>query len=78
MSEVNVKTNKMVTTTWTYQKEQSFASNYFIFSKFCFSKNLLYRVDLLYQQHKYPYLYFLLALEFYLMELFPCEYPAFL
>ena len=38
----------------TYQKEQSFASNYFIFSKFCFSKNLLYRVDLLYQQKQIP------------------------
>ena len=41
MSEANVKTNEMVTTKWTYQKEQSFSSNYFIFWKFCFSKNLL-------------------------------------
>ena len=31
ISEANVKTNKMVTTKWTYQKERSFASNYFIF-----------------------------------------------
>ena len=31
LSEANVKTNKMVTTKWTYQKERSFASNYFIF-----------------------------------------------
>ena len=31
VSEANVKTNKMVTTKWTYQKERSFASNYFIF-----------------------------------------------
>ena len=41
MSEANVKTNKMVTTKWTYHKERSFAGNYFIFWKFCFSKNLL-------------------------------------
>ena len=39
MSEVNVKTNKMVTTKWTYHKEWSFAGNYFIVWK-CFSKNL--------------------------------------
>ena len=25
--EANVKTNRMVTTKWTYQKERSFASN---------------------------------------------------
>ena len=31
ISEANVKTNRMVSTEWTYQKEQSFASNYFIF-----------------------------------------------
>ena len=31
ISEGNVKTNKMVSTKWTYQKEQSFISNYFIF-----------------------------------------------
>ena len=30
---------------------------------------------MLYQQPKNPYLYFLKALEFYLAELFPCEYP---
>ena len=41
VSEANVKTNKMVITKRTYQKEQSFAGNYFIFWKFCFSKNLL-------------------------------------
>ena len=29
LSEANVKTNKMGTTKWTYQKEQSFASNHF-------------------------------------------------
>ena len=40
--EANVKTNKMLTTKWTYHKERSFASNYFIFLKFFFQfKNLL-------------------------------------
>ena len=41
-SEVNVKTNKMVTTKWTYHKERSFTSNYFIFLEIQFQfKNLL-------------------------------------
>ena len=31
LSEANVKTNGMATTKWTYNKEWSFASNYFIF-----------------------------------------------
>ena len=31
ISEANVKTNRMVSTKWTYHKEHSFASNYFIF-----------------------------------------------
>ena len=30
-SEASVKTNRMVSTKWTYHKERSFASNYFIF-----------------------------------------------
>ena len=30
-SEANVKTNRIATTKWTYHKEWSFASNYFIF-----------------------------------------------
>ena len=29
--EANVKTNRMVISKWTYHKERSFASNYFIF-----------------------------------------------
>ena len=42
VSEVNVKTNKMLTTKWTYHRERSFASNYFIFLKVLFQfKNLL-------------------------------------
>ena len=60
ISKANVKTNKMVTTKWTCHKERSFATNYFIFLKILFQfKNLLYRVDFLYKQPKYPYLYFL-------------------
>ena len=30
LSEANVKTNRVATTKWTYHKEWSFASNYFI------------------------------------------------
>ena len=42
LSEANVKTNRMTTTKWTYHKEWSFASNYFIFLKILFQfKNLL-------------------------------------
>ena len=42
VSEANVKTNRLVTTKWTYQRERSFASNYFIFLKVLFKfKNLL-------------------------------------
>ena len=41
ISEANVKTNRMVTTKWTYHRELSFASNYFIFLKALFQfKNL--------------------------------------
>ena len=42
ISEANVKANRMVRTKWDYQKEQSFANNYFIFLKILFQfKNLL-------------------------------------
>ena len=42
LSEANVKTNRMGSTKWTYHKERSFASNYFIFLKILFQfKNLL-------------------------------------
>ena len=42
ISEANVKTNKMMTTKWTYHKERNFAGNYFIFLKILFQfKNLL-------------------------------------
>ena len=59
LSEANVKTNKMVTTKWTYKKEWSFASNYFIFLENLFQfKNLLKRVSLMYKRRKCPYSYF--------------------
>ena len=42
ISETNVKTNKIVTKKWPYQKERSFASNYYIVLKILFQyKNLL-------------------------------------
>ena len=42
MSEANTKTNRMVSTKWTYQKELSFASKYFTFLNILFQfKNLL-------------------------------------
>ena len=59
ISEANVKTNRMVTTIWAYHRERSFASNYFIFLKVLFQfKNLLWIIDLMYQQPKRPYSYF--------------------
>ena len=59
ISEANVKTNRMVTTKWAYHRERSFASNYFIFLKVLFQfKNLLWIIDLMYQQPKRPYSYF--------------------
>ena len=42
ISEVNVKTNKMVSIKWTYHKERSFARNYFIFLKTLFRFNNLF------------------------------------
>ena len=40
--EANVKTNRMVSTKWTYHKERTLASNDFIFLKILFQfKNLL-------------------------------------
>ena len=75
LSEANVKTNSLGCTKWTYQKERSFACNYFLFSKNLFQfKNLIQGVDLMYQPLKCPYSCFAKALEFYLREVFPCEY----
>ena len=42
ISDANVKANKMASTKWTYHKERSFASNYFLFLKILLQfKNLL-------------------------------------
>ena len=55
LSEANVKTNRMGSTKWTYHKGWSFASNYFIFSKILLQfKNLVYRIDSMYQPPKCP------------------------
>ena len=43
ISEANVKTNRVVSTKWTYHKERSFASNFFIFWTFCFSLRTSYK-----------------------------------
>ena len=43
ISEANVKINRMLATKWTYRKERSFASNYFMFLKICFSLRICYR-----------------------------------
>ena len=40
ISEANVKTNRMVSTKWTYHKERSFVSNCF---NFCFSSRTFYK-----------------------------------
>ena len=59
LSEANVKTNRMGSTKWTYHKEHSFASIFFIFVKILFQyKNLLQRVDLKYQLPKRPFILF--------------------
>ena len=59
LSEANVKTNRMVATKWTYHKEWSFASNYFIFLENVFQfQNLLNRANLMYQRPKFSNLYF--------------------
>ena len=45
LSEAYAKTNRMGSTKWTYLKERSFASNYFIlfYKKFCFSLRTSYK-----------------------------------
>ena len=40
MSEAIVKTNRMVSRKWTYHKERSFASNYFIILKKCLKNGI--------------------------------------
>ena len=60
ISETNIKTNRMVSTKRTCQKQRNFVINYFIYLKILFQfKNLFYIVDLMYQGPKSPYSYFL-------------------
>ena len=74
LSEVNVKTNRMESTKWTYQKEWSFASNYFIFLENLFQfQSLLNRVNVMYQRPKCPYSYFQQALSLILECFFPVK-----
>ena len=42
LSEANMKTNRMGSTKWTYRKERSFASNYFVFLKNLFQCKYLF------------------------------------
>ena len=43
VSDANIKTNRMVSTTWTYHKQRTFASNYFVFCKLCLSLRTTYK-----------------------------------
>ena len=64
LPKTNVKINRMGSSERTRQKEQSFASSYFIFLKIFFQYwNFLQRVALMYQLPKSPCSYFLYALE---------------
>ena len=54
LSEASVKTNRMVTTKWTYHKKWSFASNYFLFLENLFQfQKFLKRVNLMCQRPNY-------------------------
>ena len=43
LSEATVKINRVGSTKWTCNKERNFVSNYFIFSKLCFSLRTFYK-----------------------------------
>ena len=43
LSQANAKINRMRSTKWTCHKERSFASNYFLFWKFCFILRTFYK-----------------------------------
>ena len=55
LSEANVKTNKMVTTKWTYHKAWSFASNCLFFLEIFFQFWNFLGVNLMYQRPKCQY-----------------------
>ena len=52
---------------------------YYTYKEYRCLENVIHQIDskkwMVAPSSKYPYLYFLWALEFYLTELFPCEYP---
>ena len=63
--------NRMGSAKWTYHKEQSFTSDYFIFLKILFQfNNLLTKIGLTHQLPKFSYSYFSKELEFYLKSAF--------
>ena len=43
VSEASIKTNKILSTNWTYKKQGAFASSYLFFWKFCFSLRTFYK-----------------------------------
>ena len=76
LSEANVKTNRMATTKWSYNKQWRFSVTNLFFQKFCFSLRTLYKEFILswiliYQSSKYPYPYFSKLLEFQLRVFLP-------
>ena len=69
LSEANVKTNRMGITKWTYHKEHSFSSSYFIFLKILFHYKSVIKSWFV-PNTKCPYSYFSKVLEFYLRMFF--------
>ena len=71
LPEAKVTTNRMENIKWIYHKERNFTSNYFLFSEILFQfKNLVKRVNLMYQLPKNRYSYSSKVLEFYLRVIF--------
>ena len=76
ISEANVKTYKIVTTKWTYQKEQSLPVTTLFFWKFCFNLRTSYKELICCTKNPNVHICtFCKRMEFYLTVLFPCEYP---
>ena len=73
LSEANVKTNRMGVQNGPISKNGALpVTKYFPFSKILFQfRNLVYRVNLMYQPSKCPYSYFSKVLEFYFRVFFP-------
>ena len=76
ISEANVKANRMVSRKWTYHKERSFASNYFIFLKVFFSVNEpLTKIWFDIRTTRMPIFVLFQSDGVFLTVLFPCGYP---